>query len=48
MVHLLASLPDSYSTLVTALEARPDVPTMDTVIEKLVYEEQKSKDRTGN
>lgn len=48
VVHLLASLPDSYSTLVTALEARPDVPTMDTVIEKLVYEEQKSKDRTGN
>uniref|UniRef100_A0A1X7V236 CCHC-type domain-containing protein n=1 Tax=Amphimedon queenslandica TaxID=400682 RepID=A0A1X7V236_AMPQE len=48
VVHLLASLPDSYSTLVTALEARPDVPKIDTVIEKLVYEEQKSNDRTGN
>ena len=48
VVHLLASLPDSYSTLVTALEARPEVPKMDTVIEKLVYEEQKSRDRTGN
>ena len=48
MVHLLASLPDSYSTLVTALEARPEVPKMDTVIEKLVYEERKSRDRTGN
>ena len=26
VVHLLASLPKSYNTLVTALEASPDVP----------------------
>lgn len=45
VVHLLASLPESYSTLVTALEARPDVPTMEVVVEKLLYEDSKLKDR---
>ena len=38
VVHLLASL-------VTALEASPDVPKMDVVTEKLLYEESKLKDR---
>ena len=45
VVHLLASLPESYNTLVTALEASPDVPKMDVVTEKLLYEESRLKDR---
>ena len=35
VVYLLASLPDSYNTLVTALEANPDVPQMEVVTERL-------------
>ena len=45
VVHLLASLPESYNTLVTALEASSEVPKMDVVTEKLLYEEGKRKDR---
>uniref|UniRef100_A0A1X7VCC8 CCHC-type domain-containing protein n=1 Tax=Amphimedon queenslandica TaxID=400682 RepID=A0A1X7VCC8_AMPQE len=44
VVHLLASLPESYSTLITALEARHDVPTLEVVVEKLLYEDSKLKD----
>ena len=39
VVYLLASLPDSYEMLVTALEASENVPTMETVIEHLLHEE---------
>ena len=46
VVHLLASLPDSYNMLVTALEASADVPQMEVVIERLLHEERKQKDRT--
>ena len=42
VVHLLASLPESFGVLVTALEACPEVPTMDVVVERLLHEEQKS------
>ena len=45
MVQLLASLPESYNTLVTALEANKKVPSMETVIERLLYEERKAKAR---
>ena len=45
VVHLLASLLESYNTLVTALEASPDVPKVNVVTEKLLYEESKLKDR---
>ena len=31
VVHLLASLPDSFNILVTALEANPEVPKMENV-----------------
>lgn len=48
VVHLLASLPDSYNTLVTALEVSPDVPKMDVVTEKVLYEERKLKDHDKN
>ena len=33
VIYLLASLPDSYEMLVTALEANTEVPNMETVIE---------------
>ena len=34
VVYLLASLPKSFSTLVTALESNPAVPDMEIVIER--------------
>ena len=48
MVHLLASLPESFNMLVTALEANTDIPSMDVVTERLLYEERKLKDREGS
>ena len=45
VVYLLASLPDSYEMLVTALEANTEVPNMETVIERLLHEEQKVKEK---
>ena len=44
VVYLLASLPDSYNTLVTALEANVEVPKMEVVTERLLYEERKQTD----
>ena len=44
VVHLLASLPDSYNMLVTALEANADVPQMEVVTERLLHKERKQKD----
>ena len=41
VVHLLASLPDTYSVLVTALEASAEVPSMEMVTERLLHEERK-------
>ena len=46
MIYLLASLPDSFSLLVTALEASSDVPKMDIVIERLLHQERKLNDRS--
>ena len=43
VVYLLASLPDSFNTLVTALEAREDVPKMEVITERLLYAERKQK-----
>ena len=43
VVYLLASLPKSFSTLVTALESNPVVPDMEIVIERLMHEERKFK-----
>ena len=45
VVHLLASLPDSYNMLVTALEANAEVPKMEVVTERLLHEERKLKNR---
>lgn len=45
VVYLLASLPETYSVLVTALEASTDVPTLAVVTERLLHEETKRKGR---
>ena len=45
VVQLLASLPDSYNVLVTALEANAEVPKMEVVTERLLHEERKMKNR---
>ena len=39
VVYLLASLPDSFNTLVTALEANEDIPRMEVVTERLIHAE---------
>ncbi len=44
VVYLLASLPESYNTLVTALEAHEKVREMEVVTERLLNEERKQKD----
>ena len=46
VIHLLASLPDSFDMLVTALEAHKEVPDMETVIERLRHEERKKIDKS--
>ena len=45
VVHLLASLPESYNMLVTALEANSEVPQMEVITERLLHEESKHKDQ---
>ena len=45
VVHLLASLPESYNMLVTALEANSEVPQMVVITEHLLHEESKHKDQ---
>ena len=46
VVHLLASLPDSYNVLVTALEAQSEiVPRWSLVTERLLHQESKLKDK---
>jgi len=47
VINLLASLPDDYSTLVTALEAFEQVPSWENVTERLLHEEQKLKGKVG-
>ena len=42
VVYLLASLPEFYDALVTALEANEKVLSMETVIDHLTYEERKA------
>ena len=46
VVYLLASLPDSYNGLVTALEANAEVPKIEVVTERLLHEEHKLKIRS--
>ena len=46
VVYLLASLPDSFNTLVTALEANEDVAKMEVVTERLLHAERKQREKT--
>ena len=46
VVHLLASLPDSYQMLVTALEANSEVPKLEVVTERLLHEEKKLSEKS--
>ena len=46
-IYLLASLPETFSMLVTALEANNEVPKMETVVERLLHEEHKQKEKLG-
>lgn len=49
VVHLLASLPESFNMLVTALEASSEtVPRMETITERLLHEECKMKEKNAN
>lgn len=43
VVTLLGSLPESYSTVVTALETQKDTPSLEFVQQTLLNEEQKGK-----
>ena len=45
VVYLLASLPESYNILVTALEANEDVPNFEVVTERILHQERKSKEK---
>ena len=47
VVYLLASLPESFNTLVTALEAHEEVPKMEIVTERLLHAERKRKEKAG-
>ncbi len=43
VVYLLASLPESYNVLVTALEASEKVPKLEVVTERILHQEESSK-----
>ena len=45
VVHILSSLPESFNMLVTALEASPEVPSLELVTERLLHEERKRKEK---
>ena len=44
VVHLLATFPESYNVLVTALQGNEAVPRMEVVTERLLHEERKLKE----
>ena len=48
VVQILANLPDSYSMLVTALEANAEVPKLELVTERLLHEERKIKEKLNS
>ena len=47
VVQLLASLPESFDMLVTALETSTEVPPMEIVVERLLHEEKKLQEKTS-
>ena len=48
VVYVLASLPDSYNVLVTALEANAEVPKMEVVTERILHQERKTKEKEAD
>lgn len=46
-MYLLATLPDSFNTLVTALEACEEVPKMENEVERLLHIERKQKEKAS-
>ena len=46
VVYLLASLPETYNVLVTALEAHADVPKLEVVTERILHQERKFSDKS--
>ena len=46
VVYLLASLPESYNVLVTALETNEDVPKLEVVTERILRQERKFNNRS--
>ena len=48
VVYLLASLPDSFNTLVTALEANEEVLKMEIVTERILHAESKQKEKLNS
>ena len=46
VVYLLASLPESYNVLVTALEANEDVPKLEVLTERILHQERKFNNRS--
>ena len=47
VVYLLASQPESYRVLMTALEANEDAPKLEVVTKRILHQERKLKDRSG-
>ncbi|KAF2347418.1 hypothetical protein FHG87_021825 [Trinorchestia longiramus] len=47
VIILLSSLPDRFSTLVTALEANEKIPAWEVVTERLLYEERRQRGGPG-
>ena len=47
VVYLLATLPDSFNTLVTALEVSEEDPKKETVTERLLHVERKQKEKVS-
>lgn len=47
VLHLLGTLPDSFEIMRTALEANPDCPEWENVIERILHVEQKLIEKTG-
>ena len=48
VVYLLVSLPDSFNTLVTALEANEKVPKVEIVTERILHAESKQKEKLNS
>ena len=48
VIYLLASLPDSFIVLVTALKANEEVPKIKIVTERILHEERKQKEKNNS